>query len=80
MGSARYNFLMASTGDARTFRLTLDLIDMGIRLMRQNLRRAAPEADEAEIGRRLRVWIRERPGAEHGDCPGRPIDVDTRLG
>ena len=71
---------MASASAERTFRLTLDLIDTGIDLMRQNLRRTDPDADHEEIERRLRAWIRERPGAEHGDCPGRPIDVGTRIG
>jgi hypothetical protein len=65
---------------ARTFRLTLDLFDAGVRLMRQNLRRRHPEADEQEIDRKLVSWLRERPGAEHGDSPGRPVDPDSRIG
>ena len=71
---------MPSATAARNFRLTLDLFDTGVRLMRQNLRRSHPQANEQEIDRRLRAWLRERPGAEHGDCPGRPVDVDTRIG
>jgi hypothetical protein len=72
---------MASTEVAvRTFRVTLDLFDVGVQLMRQNLRRRDPQADEQDIDRRLQVWLRERPGAEHGDCPGRPVDVSTRIG
>lgn len=59
---------------ARTFRVTLDLFDGGVQLMRQNLRRSNPDADEQEITRRLSTWLRERPGAEHGDCPGRAVD------
>jgi hypothetical protein len=65
---------------ARTFRLTLELFDFGVQLMRQNLRRSDPQADEEDIERRLGVWLRERPGAEHGDCPGRPVDVRARVG
>ena len=72
--------MASSPTAARTFRLTLDLFDSGIRLMRQNLRRGAPGADEQEIERKLRTWLRERPGAEHGDSPGRLVDVDARLG
>jgi len=71
---------MSSASAARAFRLTLDLFDTGLQLMRQNLCRIDPHADQEEIDRRLRAWIRERPGAEYGDCPGRPVDVDTRIG
>ena len=65
---------------ARTFRLTLDLFDAGVQIMRENLRRSDPNVSEAEIERRLRTWLRHRPGAIHGDCPGRPVDVSVRLG
>ena len=64
---------------AEAFRTTLDLFDTGLDLMRQNLRRNRPEAGDDEIERLLRVWLRDRPGAEAGDCPGRPVDVSTRL-
>ena len=65
---------------ARSFRLTLDLFDAGVRLMRQNLRRSDPRADQQEVDRQLLTWMRKRPGAEHGDCPGRPVDVRARIG
>jgi hypothetical protein len=65
---------------SRSFRVTLDLFDAGVQLMRQNLRRSNPDADESEIDRRLTTWLRERPGAEHGDCPGRVLDVSARIG
>ena len=71
---------MPTAAAARTFRLTLDLFDAGVQLMRQNLRRRDPHADNREIDRRIGAWLRERPGADHGDAPGRPADVDTRLG
>jgi hypothetical protein len=70
---------MSSTVSARMFRLTLDLFDAGVQVMRQNLRRQDPEADEQEIDRRLSAWLRTRPGAEHGDCSGCAGDI-TRLG
>jgi hypothetical protein len=77
----RYNSRMPSTPvAARTFRLTLDLFDAGVRLMRQNLRRRDPAADEQEIDRKLGAWLRERPGAEHGDSAGRQVHIDTRIG
>jgi len=71
---------MPAVTGVRTFRLTLDLFDAGVQLMRQNLRRIDPAADEQEIERRLLAWLRERPGAEQGDCPGRPVNVSVRLG
>ena len=64
---------------SNAFRTTLDLFQTGVDLMRQNLRRRHPDADEQEIDRLLREWLLERPGAEAGDCPGRPIDVKSRL-
>ena len=65
---------------ADAFRTTLDVFDMGVDLMRQNLRRDHPDATDHEIDRRLRQWLQDRPGAESGDCPGRSIDVSARLG
>jgi hypothetical protein len=67
---------MASTTPsvADAFRTTLDLFDTGLELMRQNLRRSHPEAGVDELERLLREWLLVRPGAESGDCPGRPVD------
>ena len=64
---------MRSVTDA--FRTTLDLFETGVNLMRQNLRRKHPDAGDVEIERLLGEWLRHRPGAEFGDCPGRPVDV-----
>lgn len=61
------------------FRATLDLFQTGVDLMRENLRRRHPEAAEEDIERLLHAWLLERPGAESGDCPGRPVDVSIRL-
>ena len=69
---------MSSASDA--FRTTLDLFNTGLDVMRQNLRRNHPEADEDEIDRLLRQWLHERPGAESGDGQGRLVDLSTRLG
>jgi hypothetical protein len=60
-------------------RTTLDLFETGLGLMRQNLRRDHPDATDQEIERRLHQWLRDRPGAEFGDCPGRRVDVSGRL-
>lgn len=69
---------MPSASDA--FRTTLDLFSTGLDLMRQNLRRDHPQADDDEIDRRLRQWLHERPGAVSGDGEGRPVDLTARLG
>ncbi len=57
---------------AERFRLTLELHELGVALMRQNLRRRYPRASEATIEERLGRWLVERPGAEQGDAEGRP--------
>lgn len=59
---------------------TVDLFEVGLELMRQNLRREHPNASDQEIERHLQHWLHHRPGAEHGDCPGRLIDLNTRFG
>jgi hypothetical protein len=64
---------------ADAFRTTLDLFQTGLDMMRQNLRRRYPTADDEEIERRLQEWLLERPGAESGDCSGRPVDLNTRF-
>jgi len=74
----RYNSFMPSVSDA--FRTTLDLFSTGLDLMRQNLRRDYPDADDDEIDQRLRQWLHQRPGAASGDGEGRPVDIASRLG
>lgn len=53
-------------------RAALDLAEAGVAVMRQNLRRAHPDAPAEHIEQLLRKWIGRRPGAEKGDCPGPP--------
>ena len=53
-------------------RITLDLAEAGTDVMRENLRRSHPGADDAEVERLLVEWLHERPGAELGDADGRP--------
>ena len=64
---------------AAAFQATLDLFQTGVDLMRQNLRRRHPDASDRDIERLLHEWLLERPGAEAGDCQGRPIDVKSRF-
>jgi hypothetical protein len=59
-------------------RATLRLHDAGVALMRQNLRRARPDADESEIDRLLQEWLTSRPGARDGDANGSPVDFNRR--
>lgn len=54
-------------------RTACDLFDTGVALQRQQLRREHPDASSAEIEQRLAAWLQTRPGAEHGDAPGRPV-------
>jgi hypothetical protein len=63
---------------AERFRTALRLHEDGVRLMRENLRREDPQASEQEIRVRLTRWLHTRPGAEHGDCVGRPVDWAER--
>lgn len=53
-------------------RIAFELFEAGVKLQRQNLRRAHPGASEVEIERLLAEWLSTRPGAEHGDGVGRP--------
>ena len=52
-------------------RIALEMFGLGESMMRQNLRRTYPAASESEIEAKLSAWLRERPGAEFGDAPGR---------
>jgi hypothetical protein len=61
------------------FRAALDAFQTGLEMMRQNLRRRHPHVSNEEIERLLGEWLQDRPGAEVGDCPGRPVDVNARL-
>jgi Rv0078B-related antitoxin len=54
-------------------RLTFELHEAGVDLMRQNLRRRWLDAPADEIEARLFAWLRERPGAEFGDASGEVV-------
>lgn len=57
---------------AEKLRAALELHEVGVELMRQNLRRRHPDASDGTIEQLLADWLRTRPGAEHGDAAGRP--------
>jgi hypothetical protein len=65
----------ATLSPGAKLQLAFELFDAGVDLMRQNLRRRHPAASERELEERLVQWLRTRPGAEHGDAPGRPRPV-----
>jgi hypothetical protein len=54
------------------------MFDIGVEMMRQNLRRAHPTLTDTEIEARLTAWLSERPGAEFGDAVGRRVDWPRR--
>ncbi len=60
---------------AQAFRTTLNLFETGVAMKRQSLRRNHAGASDEEIDRRLQQWLLDRPGAEHGDSPGRRVDL-----
>ena len=65
---------------AQKLAMALDMFEYGCAVMRENLRRAHPTADDARIEALLRDWLRTRPGAEFGDCVGRPVAWPRRGG
>lgn len=70
--------MSSSNPTVERLRLALDLFEAGEAVMRQNLRRRYPGEDESQIEARLLAWLHERPGAEHGDAPGRSVPWPRR--
>jgi hypothetical protein len=59
-------------------RRAFDLFEAGVELYRTRLRRVHPEWPDAQIEQAVGAWLRERPGAEHGDSAGRPCSFPRR--
>lgn len=57
---------------ADKLRAALELHEVGVALMRQNLRSRHPDESDEMIDQRLTQWLHTRPGAEHGDAACRP--------
>ncbi len=57
---------------ASRLRTALELFEVGEQMMRARLTREHPEWDAAQIDAAMHGWLRDRPGAEHGDYPGGP--------
>ena len=47
---------------SQKLRAALELQALGLEVKRQQLRRAHPDAAEADIARRLELWLQLRPG------------------
>ncbi len=56
----------------------MELYDLAEAMVRQRLRRESPDASDAEIEAGVSAWRLRRPGAEHGDCPGRVVPWPRR--
>lgn len=67
--------LMDRPAPIERLQAAMDLFETGVSLMRQNLRRAHPDAEDSEIERLLQAWLTDRPGARLGDGDGTPIDI-----
>ncbi len=52
-------------------RFALDLFEAACELLRRRIRRENPSISDEEIESLVADWIRDRPGAPHGDAPGR---------
>jgi len=50
------------------FRETFELFDLGLAMVRQQLRNRFPQAADREIEAKLAAWLHDRPGAEQGDA------------
>lgn len=64
----------------RRMAIAFDLFEVAVQMMRQNLRRRNPSANEEEIEQGVREWLHTRPGAEHGDGVGRPVSLPRDRG
>jgi hypothetical protein len=59
-------------------RLAFELYEASEQMMRLNLRRRYPDANDEEFERRIGEWLQTRPGAEHGDVSGPGLRVRKR--
>ena len=60
---------------ATRLRIAFDLFDLGEQMMRARMAREHPEWTQTQVEVAVQQWLRERPGAEFGDCPGRPVAI-----
>lgn len=60
-------------GVGERLREAFELYDIGLAMMRQNLRRRYPADGDAEIEQRLLDWRLHRADAPNGDAEGRVV-------
>ena len=68
-----------NTADAAArerFVVALELTELAEDMLRSRLRRTHPEYTAADIEREVDAWYAHRPGAEHGNAAGRPVDIE----
>ncbi len=58
---------------AERLRIAFELHSFAEAMVRQNWSRRHPGASDEEMEAAVAAWLEKRPGAEHGDCEGRPI-------
>lgn len=65
---------MSDTDDSarmvERLRIACEMHDLGVAMMRQNLKRSHPEASQEQIEEMLTRWLHTRPGPELGDVSG----------
>ena len=59
---------------ARNLEDALELADLAERMVRARLRREHPQWSDEELEEAVCAWLHERPGAEHGDAEGHPVN------
>lgn len=70
----------SSSTPAARLRIAFELFALGEQMMRSRLEREHPEWTQAQLHAAIRQWLRERPGAELGDCPGRQVTLADLSG
>ena len=66
---------MSTSTPAERLRIALDLFALGEQMMRARLSREHPEWTEPQVQAAIEEWLRDRPGAEFGDCPGKAVTL-----
>lgn len=62
---------MPDSTSAERLRIALDLFDLGVEMTRARLMREHPDWTPEQVQEGVTAWLRDRPGAELGDCVGR---------
>lgn len=63
----------AQASPAQRLAASFEIFDLAVHFVRARLRRELATDDPKFVEEGVRSWLRERPGAEHGDGVGRPV-------